>query len=182
MIDNLIDIVSKSKINLNENDILEFLKNEKRWPPHYPNSQPSVEVITELNTKTMDFYKVKRDGTYLDYNNWFEYYNNGFTTIISNVLDLNSDLRSLRDKINNEIGLNICGNFYFSKPGRKASFNLHKHTYDVIAKQIYCESKWKIGDKEFLLEKNNTCFVPKNTEHAVLEKNVNKLSLTLNIE
>ncbi len=182
MIDNLVNIVSKVNINLNEKDILTFLKNEKRWPPHYPNSQKSVEIINELGTKSMDFFETTRDGTFLNYDKWYELYENGYTTIISNVLDLNNELRNLRSLIKQEIGINIWGNFYFSRPGKKASVDAHKHPYNVIVKQIYGKSKWQIAENQFVLEPNQTCLIPKNTDHAVIEKIENKLSLTLNIE
>jgi len=182
MIENLVNIVSKINIDLNEKDVLTFLKNEKRWPPHYPNSQPSVEIINELGTKSMDFFETTRDGTFLNYDKWYELYENGYTTIISNVLDLNDELRNLRSLIKKEIGINVCGNFYFSRPGKKASFDKHSHPYNVIVKQIYGKSKWLIGENKFVLEPNQTCLIPKNTGHAVIEKTENKLSLTLNIE
>jgi oxalate decarboxylase/phosphoglucose isomerase-like protein (cupin superfamily) len=182
MIKNLVNIVSKVNINLNEKDVLTFLKNEKRWPPHYTNSQPSVEIINELGTKSMDFFETTRDGTFLNYDKWYELYENGYTTIISNVLDLNDELRNLRSLIKKEIGINICGNFYFGRPGKKASFDKHSHPYNVIVKQIYGKSKWLIGENKFVLEPNQTCLIPKNTGHAVIEKTENKLSLTLNIE
>ena len=54
--------------------------------------------------------------------------------------------------------------------------------YNVIVKQIYGKSKWLIGENKFVLEPNQTCLIPKNTGHAVIEKTENKLSLTLNIE
>jgi hypothetical protein len=78
MIENLLNIVSKIDINLNEDDVLNFLKNQKRWPLLYPNSQPSVEIITELGSKSMNFFEITRAGTFLNYDKWFKYYEKGY--------------------------------------------------------------------------------------------------------
>ena len=36
--------------------------------------------------------------------------------------------------------------------------------------------------RQFFLEPNNTCIIPKNVYHEVINKNENKLSLTINLE
>ena len=182
VIDNLINIISKTSINLNENAIFNFLKNQKRWPLQYPTGQPSVEVISELGTKVTDFFDVTRDGTFLNFDRWYNFHKKGFTTTISNVLDLDDELRTLRSNIKEELGTSINGNFYFSRPGKRASFFPHDHPYLVIVKQIYGKSKWQVGGKEFILKPNEVCLIPEYTPHAVIEKKENKLSLTLNIE
>ena len=174
----LCDIVKSSNINLTENDIFDFLKNKKRWPFSYPWNQPSVEVIDTSISVKKDFFDV--DG-FLNFYNWKKYYDSGYTTILSNILDLNEDLRQLDQKLYDETSLVINGNFYFSKPGQVASFKKHNHNYDVIVKQIYGESEWLLNDVPKKLKAGDVCLVPKNTLHQVINKTSNKLSLTLNI-
>ena len=92
-------IIDSIPINLNEKDIINFLKIKKRWPYKYPWGQPSVEIIPNQITNTQNslFYDI--DG-YLNFDRWQYFYKLGFTTIISNVLDLNDDLRFLEKKNN----------------------------------------------------------------------------------
>jgi hypothetical protein len=179
---NLINKIENTKVNLCENDILNFLQIQKRWPIQYPSSQATIQIINQLGFPNADFFENTRDGVFLNYEKWLYFYNLGFTSIISNVLDLTKELRLLQKTLVDEIGLKICGNFYFGKPGRKASFNKHSHSYDVIVKQIYGKSKWILDNQEIYLYPNQVLYVPKGTEHAVIEKTEKKLSLTLNIE
>jgi len=173
-------IVDSIPINLTEKDIINFLKIKKRWPYKYTWGQPSVEIIPNQTTNNQNILFYDIDG-YLNFERWEYFYNLGFTTIISNVLDLNDDLRFLQKKITEETGLGINGNFYFSKPGKKASFDAHKHEYNVLVKQIYGQSKWKINEETFIMEPQNSCIIPKNSIHQVIDKNENKLSLTINL-
>jgi hypothetical protein len=179
LIKELVNIVEKTEIDLSEKQILEYLKIEKRWPINYNwYNQPSVEIISNLGHSRNYFFNV--DG-YLDFEKWYEMYKLGFTTIISNVLDLNDSLRDLKNCIKTKLGTIVNGNFYFSLPGKKASFNLHKHQYHVIVKQIYGDSDWMIGKNKFTLKSKQVTHIPINTDHAVMSKNNKKLSLTLNI-
>jgi len=174
--------IEKFKLSLTEKDILDLLKIEKRWPLKYPWGQGSVEIISEVNSYgPVDFFKARHTHAFLDYEKWFSYYEKGFTTIISNVFDLTEELRNLSVLIKNEIGLDCNANFYFSRPGKKESFDLHSHEYPVIVKQIYGDVDWQIEDKKFKLTPQKTCLIPINAKHAVISKNNNKLSLTINI-
>jgi hypothetical protein len=177
----LITKIEDIKVNLCEDDILNFLQIQKRWPIQYSTSQPTVQIINELGNFYNDFFENTVDGIFLNYDKWLSLYNLGFTSIISNVLDLSKELRTLEKLIIEEIGVKVCGNFYFSKPGRKESFDKHTHSYDVIVKQIYGKSKWILNNQEIDLYSNQVLYVPKNTEHAVIEKTEKKLSLTLNL-
>ena len=137
-LDKLKAIVDSVDINLTEEDVINFLKNRKRWPFRYPWGQASVEILS--NRGDLQSRHIFNLDTYLNFNEWFKFYNLGFTTVISNVLDLDSSLRDLQKKLSNESGLNIGANFYFSRPGQLPSFEPHKHDYDVIVKQIYGKS------------------------------------------
>ena len=56
------------------------------------------------------------------------------------------------------------------------------HPYDVIVKQIYGSSRWIVNEKEVILNPQDVLFIPRQTDHEVIDKGENKLSLTLNIE
>ena len=173
-------IVQSVDINLSEKEILNYLLISKRWPFRYPWGQPSVEILCENeHLESKDFFDIN---SFFNFEKWIKYYDLGFTTIISNVLDLNSDLRKLNERLTDQTGLLINGNFYLSKPGRRASFEKHNHPYDVIVKQIYGTSQWIVDEKEIFLKPKDTCIIPKNVYHQVINKNENKLSLTINIE
>jgi len=173
------EIVKSSNIDLTEEDVLNFLKIRRRWPIVYPGGQPSVEIINNTETNSsVYFFNVD---SYLNYEAWKKFYDLGFTSIISNIFDLTDQLRELNQKLIYATGCNINGNFYFSKVGQTPSFNYHSHNYNVIVKQIYGVSDWKIKDKLYTLKPKDTCIIPKNVLHKVISKNENKLSLTINI-
>lgn len=179
LFNNLVYIISNFKINLEEKDILNFLKIEKRWPYRYPWGQPSIEIISNLGEMRSD-YLFKANG-YLDYKKWYEMYELGYTTIISNVLDLTEELRNIKENIKINIGSEINGNFYFSKPGQKPSFDEHTHNYDVIVKQIYGKTFWKLNGEQFILNPQESFWIQKEAKHEVISKEEKKLSLTLNV-
>ena len=179
MLNNLVNYINDIEINLKEEDILNLLQIEKRWPISYYNSQASVEIINNLgyNSRSGIF---NQEG-YLDYIKWKHLYDLGYTTIISNILDLNKDLRDLNNYIQSKLGSKINGNFYFSKPGQLPSFGLHSHKYDVIVKQIYGDSEWINGEKKITLRPQKAISIPAKTAHKVITKHNKKLSLTLNM-
>jgi hypothetical protein len=180
VLNNLLDVIDNHNLNITENDVLNFLKIRKRWPIKYSWGQPSVEIITQFDRMSqVGFFD--SDG-YLIYDEWIKYYNLGFTTIISNVLDLNEELRDLQNKILEYTGTKINGNFYLSSGSsiHRVSFDSHFHDYHVILKPIYGKSKWKISEREF--ETTEKSFIVKSGEfHEVTECTTKKLSLTLNI-
>ena len=180
MLFELKEIIKNIKIVLEEEDLLNFLKIEKRWPVKYSWNQPSVEIIDNLGNLQNNF--IFNYNGYLDFNYWFEMYSLGYTTIISNVLDLNEDLRNLQKIIKIKTGMKINGNFYFSKTGQNPSFDEHTHPYDVIVKQIYGSAHWRVNNEEFILNPQESILIKKNTKHQVFFQKEKKLSLTLNIE
>jgi len=176
----LVKIVDDHEINLNENDILNFLKIKYRWPSKYSWGQSTIQIISQFGTNdSTEFFDL--NGCFI-YEKWIEFYNLGFTTTIGNVLDLNHQLRELQEKIFVYTGTRINGNFYFCSGSTKhrVSFPSHKHDYHVIVKPIYGKSKWKISGKDVELSEK-TLLVPSEQEHYVYECVNKKLSLTLNI-
>tara|TARA_R100001126_G_scaffold1645_2_gene1652 strand:+ start:92 stop:649 length:558 start_codon:yes stop_codon:yes gene_type:complete len=176
--------VESFNLNISEKEVLNHLKNTKRWPQSYPWGQSSVEIINNIGTQSANFFKahVYTNQCYLDFDKWYRYYDLGYTTIISNVFDLNDGLRELSHKLTDMTGMLLNGNFYFSKPGQIASFNGHTHNYNVIVKQIYGESKWVVGDKDINLKPQKALIVPSMSVHKVVTKMNKKLSLTINID
>ena len=173
-------IVLDHEINLTEDDVLDFLKIRYRWPLQYPWGQPSVEIISEFGMNTQgEFFTF--DGKFL-FDVWKQYYDAGFTTILSNILDLTPELRSLSDKLFHYTGSTINGNFYFSRgsSNHRVSFPPHTHPYNVIVKPIYGDSKWQLGT-EVLENPKQSFIIPQETSHSVYECLGKKLSLTLNI-
>jgi len=176
---NLTEKIKNFKIDLKEDDILNLLKIEKRWPVKYPWGQDTISVINNLGTTSSDFLFDRN--SYLNFDKWFELYNLGYTTIISHVLDLTKDLRELNNMLLQELGIKVHANFYFSKPGQKPSFDEHSHPYYVIVKQIYGETLWLINQKQINLKSQETLLIPINTKHSVIDKTEKKLSLTINL-
>ena len=178
----LYDVIESIEIPFNEKTILDFIKIEKRWPLRYPWNQNSVEIINNLGYNTNE--GLFKSNGYLNYDAWQEYYNLGYTTILSNILDLTPELRHLNKTLKKIIGNEINSNFYLSKSGsdNKPSFESHSHPYDVIVKQLYGSAHWEINNKQLVLNKSETLIIPKNTNHRVFLITEPKLSLTINIE
>lgn len=181
MLKDALKILETKKILLEENDIFNYLKINKRWPYRYAWGQPSIEILSNVDDLKMDKYFFNVRGEF-QFERWKELYDLGYTAIISNVLDLNNDLREIHKTLLNEVGLDVSGNFYFSKVGQKPSFESHNHDYTVIVKQIYGDSDWEVGNQKFTMKPQNVCCIPKGVNHRVLSKKNNKLSLTINLE
>ncbi len=181
MINKIILYLKNKKIKIKENDIFEFLKIYNRWPKQYSWGQPSIEVINAFGEPHQ--FELFDSNNILNFNQFIKYYNNGFTFVLSNILDFNSNLRELESNINNIIGGKINGNFYFGK-GRLIglpSFPNHYHNYHVIVKQIYGECIWKIEDKTRQVKQGEIVYIKPLQKHQVVESKNSKLSLTINL-
>lgn len=173
-------VIDDHKICLSEDDILEFLKITNRWPHKNSYGAPSMEVITQYDVNfTGEIFN--NFGIFL-YDEWKKKYDCGFTSILSDVLDLSNELRELDCKLSKFLGKKSYANFYFSKGSNihRVSFPPHTHNYDVIVKMIYGKCIWKI-DGNYVHMENNTTIIPAGTEHSVVECLDKKLSLTINI-
>ena len=137
-------IISDYEISLTEDDIFNFLRIKNRWPFEYYWKQPSIEIITEYAGESRTIFD--KDGKFL-FAEWKKYYDSGFTTILSNVLDLTPELRKLSEKIFQFIGVEANANFYFTRgsTNHRISFPHHEHQYHVIVKPIYGRSKWIVA-------------------------------------
>lgn len=180
-LEKLFETIKNHEVKLTENDIFNFIKNRKRWPHHYPWSQPTIEFITSESIGSQE--NIFDIDNYINFNEWLKIYNLGYTSVISNVLDLNENLRNLNNKIKNIFGKFLCGNFYINngKKNFNPSWKLHSHDYDVIVKMIYGKCEWQINDIKEVFNHKNTIYISKNVPHAVLKIIKPKLSLTLNI-
>lgn len=191
-------LIEDCQINLSEDDILDLLQIENRWPYKYfqdtedPRSESlssmygydtPIQVITIPNSvERTKFYT--RDGKFI-FDEWKKYYDLGFTTMISNVLDLTPELRKLRDKLFELSGINFNGNFYLTNDNitniPKSSWLPHKHHYNVIVKMIYGNTKWKISNDVFEYSEGDVILIPPETYHSVVECPNKRLSLTINL-
>ena len=137
--------------------------------------------------KSFSFYSSHgSDGLFLDFDKWFWFHERGFLTTISHVLDLHPDLRDIEENGREILGFSPFANMYFARKSTvdkvTPSFAPHEHAYGVIVKQIYGDSLWLLDGKQFILKPQETIYVPKNTEHAVLNNSTDKLSLTINLQ
>ena len=177
----ILKIVDDHQISLEEEDIFDFLRITHRWPPKYPWGQSSIEIIAQYLSNQQPFFNWSNGHFVFD--EWKKLYDSGFTSIISNVLDLNAELRYLRDEIFQYTGTHINGNFYFSAGSTKhrVSFDPHNHDYNVILKPIYGKSIWQLSGSEYETSKKSF-LIPAGESHSVSKCVDKKLSLTLNIE
>ena len=188
-----VDYVEQSTVNITEEMVFEWLKIRRRWPlngicptlKHQPWVE-TVAVLTNAGIKTNSFYSTHNiAGLYLDFDKWFWFHERGFLTTIADVLDLHKDLRDIEDQGREILGFTPHANFYFARKSKvdqsTPSFAPHDHPYPVVVKQIYGESLWLLDGKQFILKPQETIYVPRNTEHGVLENSTDKLSLTINL-
>jgi len=180
VIKNVYDIVNDFEINLTEDDILDLIKIENRWPQKTSLGFSTLEVITEWSVKNTDEMFDSRGR--LIYDVWKKYYDYGFTTILVDVLDLTQDLRNLRKELSKIAGYMLSANFYLTKgsTNHRVSFGSHYHEYDVIVKTIYGKCKWQINH-EYIDVSDSVIYIPAGTNHSVVECEDKKLSLTINL-
>lgn len=168
-------------INLNEQRLLEILKISKRFPYQFHTGQESVCMIDNVGTKLRnDLFK--RDG-FLDYNKFIYYYNNGFASIISDVLDLTEELQSIEKKCYELFACRANGNFYFTKglSNQNVSFPEHQDPYPIFIKNIYGKSIWRINGDRLDTGEQKVHFMMPNTPHFVTSILEPRLSLTIGI-
>lgn len=175
----VLDFVQKSKINITEETMLERLSDRYRWPQYYNTGAPTIErIVQDDGLKAQDFFLRDR---HIDREKFFDFYNQGYTFVVSAVQYLFNDITNITEYLSNIYQTEINSNIYISKGKKIVSYPYHDHEYSVIIKNIYGKSKWLIDDKEERLENQNIFFVPKGTYHAVKEIEDIKLSITFNL-
>lgn len=178
----IVDRLKEIKIKIDEKDILNVLKIRKRWPVKLSfYDKPGLEMIDEYGLNM--WHELYSHDGYLNYFKFLDRYEKGFTFLLSNILDIHGDLRKVEGMLSEIIGHSCWANLYFAKggKGRKPSFDLHKHPYDVVIKQIYGTSPWIVGEEYIKLKPGHVLFIPANTNHQVTATDEKKLSLTINL-
>jgi mannose-6-phosphate isomerase-like protein (cupin superfamily) len=192
------NIVNDAEINITEEDILNFLQIEYRWPYVYYHDMESprpnnpdvfgfdcpVQCLTHKGrVNYSEFYN--KDGKFI-YDEWKKLYDLGFTFMLCDVMDLTPELRDLRKKLRDYTGRTISGNFYLTNGESKnhrsnVSWPPHDHHYSVAVKVIYGSTKWIIGSDEKDFSAGETILIPSETTHTVVECTEKRLSLTVNL-
>lgn len=174
----LLDVLKDISINITEDQVLERLLDRYRWPYEYPWGQPSVEVITEDGNKHQEIFL---EDKYLDSKKCINYYQQGYTLILSNIGSFNKETLLVANILEMIFKKPINCNFYFGKGTKSISFPSHNHNYAVIVKNIYGKSKWIIDGKEGIVQDQDVIWFDKHVNHEVVEINNAKLSMTCNI-
>ena len=167
-------IIKEHEITLDEDGILDLLQIKYRWP------EPALEVINQCQKKSDGFFDSRG---YVYYEKWKRLYDLGFTSLLSNIMDLTAELRSLDDKLFEYKGSETNANMYLSAGTTKhrASFDPHNHDYHVIVKPIYGTCTWIINGKSQKVDPSDVLIIPAGTMHSVAENKEPRLSLTMNL-
>ena len=167
-------IIKEHAITLDEDGILDLLQIKYRWP------EPALEVINQCQKKSDGFFDSRG---YVYYERWKRLYDLGFTSLLSNIMDLTAELRSLDNKLYEYKGSETNANMYLSAGTTKhrASFDPHNHDYHVIVKQIYGTCTWIINGKSQEANPSDVLIIPAGTMHSVAENKEPRLSLTMNL-
>ena len=167
-------IIKEHEITLDEDGILDLLQIKYRWP------EPALEVINQCQKKSDGFFDSRG---YVYYEKWKRLYDLGFTSLLSNIMDLTAELRSLDDKLYEYKGSETNANMYLSAGTTKhrASFDPHNHDYHVIVKPIYGTCTWVINGKSQEVDPSDVLIIPAGTMHSVVENKEPRLSLTMNL-
>ena len=167
-------IIKEHEITLDEDGILDLLQIKYRWP------EPALEVINQCQKKSDGFFDSRG---YVYYERWKRLYDLGFTSLLSNIMDLTAELRSLDDKLFEYKGSETNANMYLSAGTTKhrASFDPHNHDYHVIVKPIYGTCTWVINGKSQEVDPSDVLIIPAGTMHSVAENKEPRLSLTMNL-
>ena len=167
-------IIKEHEITLDEDGILDLLQIKYRWP------EPALEVINQCQKKSDGFFDSRG---YVYYERWKRLYDLGFTSLLSNIMDLTAELRSLDDKLYEYKGSETNANMYLSAGTTKhrASFDSHNHDYHVIVKPIYGTCTWLINGQSQEVDPSDVLIIPAGTMHSVVENKEPRLSLTMNL-
>ena len=176
---NLIVEAAKVPIEFGINDMLERLNDRYRWPVRYYDGQPSVEVILEDGEKTDVLFSTK--DKYLIPELVHEYYNNGYTILVSRVQQIHKDVIRLAKIVNNFCGCEVNINAYFGRGTKSISFPPHQHEYAVLVKNVSGVSEWEIGNDKHTLANQNVLYFDAFVDHAVTKIIEPKFTLTCNL-
>jgi hypothetical protein len=167
------------KININEEMMFDFLKVYRRWPLISHTGQPSIEMINNMGNKEKRQLMDYRG--YLNFDAFKKYYDLGYAFILSDILDLHSELRAIDEFAKQNVGTRIAGNFYFTKGGgdQAPSLKIHTDAYDIFVKNIYGKSYWLIGKEKILSDNQQVHYVKPEVPHGVYEIPEKRLSLVL---
>jgi len=194
----LYNIVDDCEINISEDEILNLLQIEHRWPFRYfgdiENPRPSkpeifgfdcpIQCLTHRGRVNFtEFYD--REGKFI-FDEWKKLYDLGFTFMLSDVLDLTPELRNLRRKLKDYTGRTMRANFYLTNGESQNirsihSWPPHDHHYSVAVKIVYGTTKWVVGDEIKEFSSGETILIPEGTTHTVVECPGKRLSLTVNL-
>jgi len=168
------DIIGRHQITLTEEGMLDLLQIKYRWP------EPALEVINQVGNTSNGFFDQRK---FLIYERWKRLYDLGFTTLMSNVMDLTSELRSLDDKLFEFKGSETNANLYLSAgtTEKRPSFDPHNHDYHVIVKPIYGSCIWIVDGERHTVDPEAVLVLPAGTMHSVVENKEPRLSLTINM-
>ena len=168
------EIIKEHEINLDEEKILDLLQIKYRWP------EPALEVINQCQKKSNGFFDSRG---YIYYDRWKRLYDLGFTSLLSNIMDLTKELRSLDNKLYEYKGSETNANMYLSSgtTTNRPSFDPHNHDYHVIVKPIYGSCTWVINGQPRKVDTSDVLVIPAGTMHAVVENKEPRLSLTMNL-
>jgi hypothetical protein len=176
----LIQHVYDCPIRINEEDVLERIKDRYRWPKFYNTECPTLERIAYRNgDKEQDFFSPFDDCVI--YDEFLNFYQQGYTFVLSGVQYLFDDISRITEKLNSTFGVEINSNMYISKGKKAVSFPYHDHDYPVIVKNVQGKSLWTIDDNDYILEKQNVFYIEKNKWHCVKEIYETKISITFNL-
>jgi len=179
--ENKINELAETQITIDENDILDRIKDRYRWPYEYPydkHPQPSIECIRADGTTHRNFFC--NDG-WVDSKQVIDLYQEGYTIILSRIHMLFPDIIPLSLELAKCVGKEINGNAYFSKGLKSVSFAMHNHDYPVFVKNVYGKVKWIVADQEVILQEQDVLFFREHTDHQVVEIIEPRLSLTFNL-
>ena len=167
-------IIGEHEINLTEEGMLDLLQIKYRWP------EMAIEVINQCGNTSNGFFDSRK---FLIYDRWKRLYDLGFTTLLNNVMDLTSELRSLDNKLFEYKGSETNANLYFTTgtKDKRPSFDPPHHDYHVIVKPIYGTCLWKINDRIEEITPEGVLILPAGTEHSVCSSEEPRLSLTINM-
>jgi len=180
--------LTQTKISITEEEILNFLKIKKRWPKefYHQNICSSIAIINYFGWNTNLIYRdgMLFDGNgYLDYDKFINYYNQGFSFMLIDILDLTDELRNIQSFFELEFGTSVKGNLYINGnlTSGNNSFDNHQHDYDVFVKQLYGSADWLVNNSSLSLTQNDTICIPKFTNHSVTKRSKKRASLTIDL-
>ena len=176
----LLQRLQEMPVSLDPIELFNTLQDRYRWPIAYLDGQPTIEVILPSGNKDRSLFA--SDG-YVIPDVVTDAYNRGYTLIFSRCEWINASVSEFTKALikTGITDTEPSANIYIGMGKASISFPPHSHEYDVLVKSVEGVSTWVVSNEQFEVASQQVIWIPAWSDHAVVDIDVPKLSLTYSL-